>query len=296
MGTIIETKNLTKYYGKTRGVKNLNLEVKKGEIFGFLGPNGSGKTTTIRILLHLINPTSGEAFVFGKNVSENYPSILKNIGYLPEDLNLYEKMTGEQLLKFASAFYKKDDLENLKRKVIDRLECEMTTRYRNLSKGNKQKIGILLAIFHKPKLLILDEPTVGLDPLTKNEFYRILFDLNKEGITIFFSSHNLPEVERVCDRIGIMRDGNLVDVETIEELRAHRRKIVEIHFQESCKKDEFESLEGVKIIEAKKDYLYLYATNAAINPLLKLLTSYKIKDIDFSYPDLEKVFLKYYEK
>jgi len=292
----IETKNLTKYYGKTRGTENLNLKVKKGEIFGFLGPNGAGKTTTIRLLLHLIYPTSGKMLIFGKDVKKNYTDILYDIGYLPEDLNLYENMSGEKLLDFSSSFYKKKNPGKFKEEIVERLKCELNTPFKKLSRGNKQKIGILLALAHKPRLLILDEPTSGLDPLTQNEFYRILHDLKGKGTTIFFSSHNLPEVEKVCDRIGIMKDGNLVNVETIEALRAHRRKIVEIHFQEPYKKEDFRKITDIEIIEAKDNFLYLYAKSSAINSLIETLASYKIKDIYFSYPDLEKVFLKYYEK
>lgn len=296
MDTIIETRNLTKYYGKIRGIEDLNLQVKEGEIFGFLGPNGAGKTTTIRLLLRLINPTSGEAFVFGKDVGKNYISILYEVGYLPGDVHLYEKMTGKKLLDFASSFYKKKNFKKFKEEIIERLGCNLNTPFKKLSKGNKQKIGILLALFHKPKLLILDEPTSGLDPLVQNEFYRILLDLKKEGTTIFFLSHNLPEVERVCDRIGIIKEGTLVDVETIEKLRSHRRKIVEVRFKEPYKREEFSKLEGIEIIEARDDFLRLYTESSVINTLLEHLTNYKIADINFSYPDLEGVFLKYYEK
>lgn len=296
METVIEAKNLTKYYGKSKGIKNLNLKIKQGEIFGFLGPNGAGKTTTIRLLLRLINPTSGEIFVFGKDVGKNYTDILYNVGYLSGDLNLYERMTGKEILDFSSSFYKKKDLLEFRKEIIERLKCNLDAPFKKLSRGNKQKIGVLLALFHKPKLLVLDEPTSGLDPLTQNELYRILFDLKKEGITVFLSSHNLPEVEKVCDRIGIIREGELVDVETIEELRAHRKKIVEIYFKEPYNKEDFYNLEGLEIVEAREDFLYLYIKSFAINPFLKLLSDYKIKDINFSYPDLEKVFLKYYKK
>ena len=150
-------------------------------------------------------------------------------------------------------------------------------------------------VFHKPKLLVLDEPTSGLDPLSQNDFYSILFDLKKMGTTIFFSSHNLPEVEKVCDRIGIIKEGNLVDVETIEEVRSHRKKEVEIYFEGPYKKEDFSQIKGVEVLESRDDYLHLFAKNVSIMPLLKLMNSHDIKDIDFSYPDLEEVFLKYYE-
>jgi len=296
MGAIIETRNLTKYYGGMRGVEDLNLRVREGEIFGFLGPNGAGKTTTIRLLLHLIHPTSGEAFVFGKDVGKNYTSILGEIGYLPGSVNLYERMTGKKLLDFASSFYKKKNLKKFKEEIIERLGCNLDTPFKKLSRGNKQKMGILLALFHKPKLLILDEPTSGLDPLTQNELYRILLDLKKEGTTIFFSSHNLPEVEKVCDRVGIIKEGGLVDVATIEELRRHRRKIVEVYFQGAYREEDFSKIPDIEIIETRDNFLRLYAEGSAINPLLKMLTNYEVKDVNFLYPDLEEVFLKYYEK
>ncbi|MFH1769857.1 MAG: ABC transporter ATP-binding protein [Parcubacteria group bacterium] len=288
----IETRNLTKYYGKARGVKDLNLRIKEGEIFGFLGPNGAGKTTTIRLLLHLINPTSGEAYIFNTDVKEDYPYVLSNIGYLAGDINLYDKYTGRQLLDFASQFY--NNSKEYKENLINRLECNMDTPFKNLSRGNRQKIGILLALFYKPRLVILDEPTSGLDPLTQNELYDILLDLKRDGITIFFSSHNLPEVERICDRIGIIRDGEIVNVETIKELRAHRRKIVEIYFNGEYLEVPFMQLHGIEIIEDGKDYVRMYVKSATLGPLLKLLTHYDIKDINISFPDLENVFMKYY--
>lgn len=293
MQAIIKTKNLTKYYGKTRGVEELNLEVKKGEIFGFLGPNGAGKTTTIRLLLHLIKPTSGEVFIFGKEVGRSYIKILGEIGYLSGDLNLYGEMTGKQLLKFAGSFYR-NNFEKFQKEATEILGCELNKSYKSLSSGNKQKIGILLAIFHKPKLLILDEPTSGLDPLTQNEFYKLLFDLKEKGTTIFFSSHNLPEVEKVCDRVGIIREGRLADVETIDEIRGHRRKEVEIYFVGPYKKKDFSSIKDIEILEARKEYIRLFAKSSATERLIKILANYKIKDINFSYPDLEDVFLKYY--
>lgn len=292
---IIQTRGLTKYYGRNRGVENIDLKINEGEIFGFLGPNGAGKTTTIRLLLHLIKPTKGEIFIFGKKLEKNYVEILENIGYLPGSLSLYEKMTGKQLLNFSKCFYKDFD-EKFTKKLIERLNCDIEKPFKNLSSGNKQKIGILLALFHKPKILILDEPTIGLDPLIQNEFYKILFEVKKEGTTIFFSSHNLPEVEKVCDRIGIIKEGRLIDVETIEEIRGHRKKEVEIYFKGKYQKEEFLRIKDVELIDAQDYYLHLLLPSTSINQLLVLLKKYNIKDINFSYPDLEEIFLKYYEK
>ncbi len=296
MSVILEAKKLTKFYGPTRGVENLNLKIEEGEIFGFLGPNGAGKTTTIRLLLHLLRPTSGEALVFGKSVGKKYVEILRDIGYLTSDLNLYEKMTGQEMLDFTASFHGGTPTKKFTDEIIKKLNCNLTTPFKKLSRGNKQKIGILMAIFHKPKLLILDEPTSGLDPLTRNAFYEILFDLKKEGTTIFFSSHDLPEVEKICDRVGIIRGGKLVDVETIDVLRAHRSKIVEIYFAGEYDKKDFSSIKGVKIVESRPDYLHIQAKSLAINDLVLSLSKYKVKDINFAYPDLEKVFLEYYKK
>jgi len=296
MDAIIEIKNLTKHYGKFRGIENLNLKVRQGEIFGFLGPNGAGKTTTIKILLHLINPTSGNVFIFGKNAKNDYVKISKNVGYLASDLNLYDKMTGKELLSFSMSFYKRDDISNYRKNLIEKLDCDLKKPFKELSSGNKQKIGILVALFHKPKLLILDEPTSGLDPLAQNALYGILLNLKKEGTTVFFSSHNLPEVEKVCDRIGIIREGELVDVETIDEVRSHRRKEAEIYFKEPYKKEDFTNIKGIEVIEARDNFLNLFVKNIATNSFLSVLASYKIKDVNFAHPDLENVFLKYYEK
>jgi ABC-2 type transport system ATP-binding protein len=271
------------------------LKINEGEIFGFLGPNGAGKTTTIRLLLHLIKPTKGEIFIFGKKLEKNYVEILENIGYLPGNLSLYEKMTGKQLLNFSKTFYEGFD-KKFTKKLIERLNCDVERPFKNLSSGNKQKIGILLALFHKPKILILDEPTIGLDPLIQNEFYKILSEIKKEGTTIFFSSHNLPEVEKICDRIGIIKEGRLIEVETIEEIRSHRKKEVEIYFKEKYQKEKFLRIKDVELIDAQDYYLHLLLPSTSINQLLVLLKKYNIKDINFSYPDLEEIFLKYYEK
>ncbi len=295
--SIIKTKNLTKFYGKVRGIEHLDLEVKEGEIYGFLGPNGAGKTTTIRTILHLIKPTKGEMSIFGTPMNDQtYPDLLQDIGHLSGEVNLYENMTGDELLKFATTFYKRDDFSKFKLELVDRLECDLTKKFKNLSSGNKQKIGILLALFHKPKLAVLDEPTASLDPLVQNEIYKILKELKREGMTIFFSSHNLPEVEKICDRIGIIRNGKLVDVETIEQLRGHRRKLVDVHFYDLFKKEDFTSIDGIEIIDEGKDYLQMYAKSDSINDLLQVLAKYKVKDLNFTYPDLEQVFLKYYEE
>ena len=290
----IETRDLTKFYGKKRGVLSLDLFVRQGEIFGFLGPNGAGKSTTIRLLLRLIRPTSGSIRIFGKDPQTAYASILSNVGYLPGDVRLYEKMTGRQMLDLVRAFHPGKDIATYGDELVARLECDIDTPFRKLSKGNKQKLGILMALSHRPHLAILDEPTAGLDPLSQNEFYRVLEDLKRDGTTVFFSSHNLPEVDRVCDRVGIIRDGRMVDVETIKTLRSHQRKVIEVNFHAPYRRENFEAIDGVQIMDANDTYLQLHATDASMVELLPLLARTKGTDITIAYPDLENVFMKYY--
>lgn len=293
---VIETKNLTKFYGKSKGVENVELKVQEGEIFGFLGPNGAGKTTTIRLLLRLIVPTSGEAFLFGKDVQKNYPEILRDVGYLPGELNLYNGMTGNQMISFFGAFFANGG-GAFRDELIQRLGCQMDVKFRTLSTGNKRKIGILLALFHRPRLLILDEPTIGLDPITQNELYRILFEMKESGTTIFFSSHNLPEVERVCDRVGIVKDGSIVDVERVEEMKQHRKKEIHVQFASSnVDMSPLLAIQGIEVVEQKKDAMHFFADGEHMDDVIRALSGIEVRDINIAYPDLEHVFLTYYER
>lgn len=211
---IIETENLTKFYGKYRGVVDLSFEVYEGEIFGYLGPNGAGKTTTIRLFLDLIKPTKGIVKIFGKDVNRD-KDVRESIGYLPGDLSLYEDLTGEELLTYLGNLRKKIDY-NFMEELSERFDCDLKRPIRTLSRGNKQKIGLIQAFIHRPSLYILDEPTLSLDPLLQNEFYKLVLELKEQGSTFFLSSHILPEVERICDRVGIIKDGKLVALERIE--------------------------------------------------------------------------------
>lgn len=290
---VIETRDLTKYYGKKRGLLSLDLFVRRGEIFGFLGPNGAGKSTTIRLLLRLLRPTAGSIRVLGRPLDAHYDRILGQVGYLPGDVQLYERMTGRQMLTMLQPLYPQRDLRYAD-ELIERLECDLDTRYARLSKGNRQKLGILMALFHKPQLAILDEPTTGLDPLTQNEFYRILVDLKREGSAVFFSSHNLYEVDRVCDRIGIIRQGELVDVETVSRLRGHQRKVIELHAPQGYRRDDFAAIEGVEVIDASDTFMRLHAADRAMPDVLIAIARAGITDLTIAYPDLEQVFLKYY--
>jgi len=219
---VIETKNLTKYYGKIKGVEDLTFTVKKGEIFGFLGPNGAGKTTTIRTLLGYLHPTKGDAFIFGKNINENIVEIKANVGYIPGDLNLYGHLTGKQFLDYFASLRRRD--MTLLGDLLEIFEVPLERKIKGYSKGMKQKLGIIQAFMDDPKLVIMDEPTSSLDPLLQQKFYKFLNKQKKKGKTMFFSSHVLSEVDKICDRVGIIRDGRLVALEDVESLKRKRGK------------------------------------------------------------------------
>lgn len=217
MEPVIRTDGLTKTYGKNRGIKDVNLEVREGEIFGFLGPNGAGKTTLIRTLLGFMSPTDGGAQVFGYDTQRDSVAVRSMLGNLPGEFALEDRMTGEKLLKLFARLRGVESLDYAY-ELADRIDAELQRPLRRLSRGNKQKIGLMQAMFHKPPLLILDEPTGGLNPLVQEEFLKIIGEVKEEGRTVFFSSHTLSEVERVCDRVGIIREGDLVRVENTDTL------------------------------------------------------------------------------
>lgn len=217
---IIETKKLTKYYGSAPGILDVDLSVKEGEIFGFIGPNGSGKSTTIRTLLGLIHPTGGSATIFGKDITKYGPEIKEEVGYLPSEVFYYDGMKAIDLLQYSGSFYKKDP-KVIKKRINDLaglLDLDLTKRIDDLSYGNRKKVGIIQGLLHEPKLIILDEPTGGVDPLIQQKFFDLLREENKKGATILFSSHNLGEVQRLCDRVAIIKEGKLIAVETISSL------------------------------------------------------------------------------
>ena len=292
---IIKTEDLTKTFdrGKIKAVDNLNLEVKEGEIFGFLGPNGAGKTTTIRILMDFISPTSGKATIFGLDCQKNGLEIKKDVGYLAGDVKLYDKYNGEYHTNFLANLNGGIHKEWVK-ELTERMEIDMDRKICDLSKGNKQKMGVLQAFSQKPKLLILDEPTSGLDPLMQIEFYKIVKEMKKEGTTIFMSSHVLSEVEKVCDRVGILKDGKLVTMQSVDELQKSKTRIVDIYFKDKYELQDFR-LDKIEIEHEGERHLQLLI-HGGINPLLKVLTKYDLRDVNFIEPDLEEIFLKYYEE
>jgi len=293
--TAIKTETLTKFYGKVVGVRELDLEVARGEVFGFLGPNGAGKTTTIRLLMGLLVPTAGRAEVFGLDTWKDSVAVKEKVGYLPGDAALYEKMTGEAHIKFVSSFSKGGDAEAEGLRLATRLELELDRKVSGYSKGMKQKLAIILALMKKPPLLIMDEPTNALDPLTQKLLYDILSERREEGATILFSSHNLPEVERIANRVGIVRKGTLVGTERIEDLRGMRLRNVEVFFDGDVPGElDIEKLEGVSGIERVGNRLTL-KLKGDINPLIKMIARYDVADFSVSHASLEDVFLEFYK-
>lgn len=294
---VIEVKNLKKHFSTVgvRGIKSIkavdgiSFDVKKGEIFGFLGPNGAGKTTTIRCLMDFIRPTSGKILILDKDSHKNSVELKGKIGYLSGDVKLYEKWTGAEHIKFVESIRGKS--ENVK-SLIKKLNYDPTKKAKHLSSGNYQKLGLILALMSDPEILIMDEPTVGLDPLLQNTIYESLEDLKKKGTTIFMSSHNLPEVERVCDKAGIIKEGKLVGIETIEDLGKKRLRKVEIRFDDKYNKKDFK-FDGVEKVEEIPNGLIL-TVRGDIDDVVKKLATYKLHDLEISHATLEDVFLEFY--
>jgi len=287
---ILEIKNLTKYYGKTLGVKNLSLSLNEGEIFGFIGPNGAGKSTTIRSIMNLINKTGGTILIEGKEFTKDNISLKEMIGYLSSEVHLYEDFTVKEMLDYHEIFYKK---ETHKRRceLVKRLKLDESKKVEDLSLGNAKKLGIVLAFMHEPKLLILDEPTSGLDPIMQQTFYELLKEEKEKGTTIFYSTHILNEVDKICDRVGIIREGTLLKIETIEDMRNKNLTFVTLEskdIEKITKKLKLEySLINEKIIRFKNELLP--------NTLIKELSKFEIDKILIEEATLEDVFMHYYK-
>ncbi len=286
---VLDIQNLKKYFGKTHAVDGVTFSVQKGEIFGFLGPNGAGKTTTIRCLMDFIKPTEGKISIFGKDAQKDSEMIKEDIGYLPGNVRLYDGWTGKDHIEFIERIRGKSENVN---NLIAKLYFNPKIKAKNLSSGNKQKLGLILALMHKPQLLIMDEPTVGLDPLLQNTIYEVLEDLKKKGTTIFMSSHNLPEVERLCSRVGIIKDGKIIALENIEKLHAKRIHIVTVVFAGKFNREDF-IFDGVEVQEVLPDGLIINV-KGDINALIKKLANYQLKDVNISHATLEEVFLEFY--
>lgn len=296
MGTAISVKNLTKHYGASLGVENLTLDVRNGEIFGFIGPNGAGKSTTIRTLLGLIKPTSGSAEVFGKAITTSGPAIREDIGYLPSEVFYYDTMRVKDLLRYSASFYHKPkkDIENRMLQLAKLLDLDLTKKIDELSYGNKKKVGIIQGLQHSPKLIILDEPTGGLDPLMQQTFFQLLREENKRGATILFSSHILSEVQKLCDRVAIIKEGKLVAIEDIRTLRKNSHVKVQVELAAPIDRA-WLKLKGISNIHTNGAQLsFLYRGD--INTVTKLLAQMKLRDALIEEPSLEEIFMHFYEK
>ena len=292
MDPVIRTEQLTKTYGPHRGIIDVDLTIEPGEAFGFLGPNGAGKTTTIRTLLDHIRPTSGRAFVFGIETTVDPVEIHRRVGYLPGEVTLYDKLTGGQTIEYfanlrggVDAAYQKD--------LIERLDVDPTRKFREYSKGNKQKIGLIVALQHRPDLLVLDEPTSGLDPLVQQTFYGVIRETKAEGRTIFLSSHILSEVEKTCDRVAIIREGRLVKVDRVEALRDLAHHQVELRFAGAVPAAAFAGLEGVSDLSTE-DHTLRMRVAGSIAPLVREASKYELVDFVSREPSLEETFLAQY--
>lgn len=286
---IIQTANLTKYYGKERGIIDLDLMVTQGEFFGFIGPNGAGKSTTIRTLLGLITPTSGSAKIFGKDVTKEKESVLQDIGYLPSEALFYGGMKVKEILKLSADLRKKDCIAEAKL-LCERLQLDTSRKVDDLSFGNRKKVAIVCALQHRPKLLVLDEPTGGLDPLMQKEFFDILQERNKEGTTVFLSSHVLSEIQRNCNRAAIIRDGRIIAQGSVDDLSKTSAKRITVHGS-----IHIEGLNGIRDRKETDDTVsFLYSGD--MESLLHTLSLGHVDDLTITEPDLEEVFLHYYEK
>lgn len=286
---IIQTARLTKYYGRARGIEELDLTVAQGEFFGFIGPNGAGKSTTIRTLLGLISPTSGSAAVFGKDVVKEKESILRDTGYLPSEAMLYPGMRVRDVLKLSAGLRRRDCAREA-RLLCERLQLDTSRRVEDLSFGSRKKAAIVCALQHRPALLVLDEPTGGLDPLMQKEFFDILRERNREGATVFLSSHVLSEIQRNCTRAAIIRDGRVIAQGSVDSLSRTSAKRVTVHGRVPL-----EGLTGVRDRRDAGDSVsFLYS--GGMDSLLRALSAGQVEDLTVTEPDLEEVFLHYYEK
>lgn len=288
---VIEIKNLTKYYGDIKGIEEVSFDVKKGEIFGFIGPNGAGKSTTIRLLMGLIYPTSGSAEIFGKDCIKNGPEVRMDIGYLPSEVFYYDKMKVINLLKYSASFYKRDCTKRLN-ELAEIMELDLSRRIEDLSYGNKKKVGIVQGLLHQPKLIILDEPTSGLDPLMQQKFFDIIREENAKGATVLFSSHILAEVQQLCDRVAIIKDGSIIKLEDIKSLRKDNYKKFDIRGYE-LNKETF-PMDGITELKINKSRVKFFF-KGDVNTVLEEILKQNIDDLLIEEPSLEEIFMHYYK-
>jgi ABC-2 type transport system ATP-binding protein len=294
---VILAEQLTKSYGRrrSRGIVRLDLEVRPGEVFGFLGPNGAGKTTTIRVLLDLIRPTSGHVLVLGRDSRRETLEIQARCGYLPGELYLYPNLTGRETLRYLGNLRGRVEWSYVA-ELAARLDCDLERKVADLSSGNKRKVGLIQAFMHRPELLILDEPTSGLDPLVQREFYQLLDEARAAGQTVFLSSHVLPEVQRVCDRVAFVREGELVAVEDVAQLMGKAVREIEVVFAEPVAPAVFEGVPGVTSVgpEGGDATTLRLTVTGSLGPVVNRLAEYPVVDLISQLPDLEDVFMTFY--
>lgn len=287
----IEVKHLTKYYGKARGIDDVSFQVNEGEIFGFIGPNGAGKSTTIRLLLSLIHPTSGSAAIFGKDCVKYGSELRRDIGYLPSEVFYYDRMKVVDLLKYSASFYPQDSTKRM-HELAELMELGLDRRIEDLSYGNRKKVGIVQGLQHRPKLLFLDEPTAGLDPLMQRKFFQLIKEENQRGVTVFFSSHILGEVQRMCNRVAIIKEGKIIEMEDIRTLQQNNYKKVRVvagdfdasHFD----------IPGVTKLEYQNGTVRFFF-KGDINAVMHKIGEIAVSDVTIEEPTLEEIFMHYYE-
>jgi ABC-2 type transport system ATP-binding protein len=292
MAGVIETEQLTKYYGSHRGIIDVDLAVHEGEAFGFLGPNGAGKTTMIRLLLDHIRPTRGRASIFGIETTVDPVAIHRRLGYLPGEFVLYDRLTGGQTIDYFANLRGGID-RSYQKQLVERLDLDPSRRFREYSKGNRQKVGLVIALQHRPDLLLLDEPTSGLDPLIQQVFFDVIREARDEGRTVFMSSHILSEVEKTCDRVAIIREGRLTRVDRVDALRDVAQHHVELHFASAAPAAAFEALPDVTDVVAE-DHVLRMRVSGPLAPVVKLAARYELNDFASREPSLEEIFLAEY--
>lgn len=290
--SVIETKNLTKNYGGARGIIDVNLSIEQGEVFGFIGPNGAGKSTTIRTLLGLIHPTSGSATIFGKSCFE-HPEVRKELGYLPSEVFYYDNMKVIDLLKYSASFYKNDCTKRIN-ELAEIMNLDLKKKIEDLSFGNKKKVGIVQGLLHEPKLIILDEPTSGLDPLMQQKFFELIGEENKKGATVFFSSHILSEVQKMCSRVAFIKEGKIIELEKMSTLQENSYKKISIEGKTSISKDTF-NISGISNLKIKGNTVN-FMFKGDINSITKKIAELELRNISIDEPDLEEIFMHYYVK
>jgi ABC-2 type transport system ATP-binding protein len=291
---IIEVKDLTKFYGKARGIEHLNLEIGEGEIFGFIGPNGAGKSTTIRILMNMIFPTGGSARIMGMDVIRETKKIKSQVGYIPSDANAYSSMEVHEFLSYCIRFYRVNNGEQRIHELSGLFELDLKRKIADLSMGNRKKVSIVQSLLHSPKLLILDEPTTGLDPLMQSNFFELLKTENRKGMTIFFSSHILSEVQMLCKRLAIIKEGKIIKVEDIETLRKRQLKKIYIEFNTTREMDNF-SIPGNEGVILSPGNIKSFMYSGDMNELISKLSGNNIINLMIEEPSLDEIFMHYYK-